>query len=91
MIFFDASAAAKRYFREIGSDRVDELWSGPEFFSSLAILHCELASALNRKLRERALPSGAYHTLKEEILSKDGLSSGETERKKNSPRKVRVG
>lgn len=67
MIFFDASAAAKRYFREIGSDRVDELWSGLEFFSSLAILHCELASALNRKLRERALPPGAYHTLKEQI------------------------
>ena len=67
MIFFDASAAAKRYFREIGSDRVDELWRGPEFFSSLAILHCELASALNRKLRERALPPGAYHTLKEQI------------------------
>jgi len=67
VIFFDASAAAKRYFREIGSDRVDDLWSGLEFFSSLAILHCELVSALNRKLRERALPPGAYHTLKEQI------------------------
>jgi predicted nucleic acid-binding protein len=67
VIFFDASAAAKRYFGEIGSDRVEELWTGPEFFSSLAILHCELASALNRKLRERALRSGAYHTLKEQI------------------------
>ena len=28
MIFFDASAAAKRYFLEIGSDHVNELWSG---------------------------------------------------------------
>ncbi len=54
MIFFDASAAAKRYFHETGSDQVDELWSGGEFFSSLVILHCELTSALNRKRREGA-------------------------------------
>jgi predicted nucleic acid-binding protein len=67
MIFFDASAAAKRYFQEIGSDRVNEFWSGEEFFSSLAILHCELTSALNRKRRERALPRGAHHTLKQQI------------------------
>ena len=67
MIFFDASAVAKRYFLETGSDRVNELWSGREFFSSLAILHCELRSALNRKRRERALPRGAYYTLKEQI------------------------
>jgi predicted nucleic acid-binding protein len=67
MIFFDASAVAKRYFLEIGSDHVNELWSGAEFFSSLAILHCELRSALNRKRRERALPRGAYYTLKQQI------------------------
>ena len=67
MIFFDASAAAKRYFQEPGSDRVNRLWNGPEFFSSLAILHCELTSALNRKRRERALPRGAYQTLKKQI------------------------
>ncbi len=67
MIFFDASAAAKRYFLEMGSDRVNELWSGPEFFSSLAILPCELISALNRKRRERTLPRGAYHTVKNQI------------------------
>lgn len=68
MIFFDASGVAKRYFQEIGSDIVNELWSGKEFFTSLAILHCELASALNRKRRERALPRGAYQTLKRQIL-----------------------
>lgn len=67
MIFFDASAVAKRYFLEIGSERVNELWSGAEFSSSLAILHCELRSVLNRKRRERALPRGAYSTLKEQI------------------------
>jgi len=67
VIFFDASAAAKRYFYETGSDQVNRLWSGPEFFSSLAILHCELTSALNRKRRERALPRGAYRTLQKQI------------------------
>ena len=67
MIFFDASAAAKRYFQETGSDRVDELWGGEEFFFSLAILQCELRSALNRKRRERALSRGAYHTLNRQV------------------------
>ena len=67
MIFFDASAAAKRYFQEVGSERVEELWSSSESLSSLAILHCELASALNRKFRERALTRDTYHVLKAQI------------------------
>ena len=67
MIFFDASAAAKRYFKEAGSERVEELWTGPEFLSSLAILQCELASAVNRKLREHGLTRGTYQTLKEQM------------------------
>lgn len=67
MIFFDASAAAKRYFLENGSDQVNELWNGGELLSSLVILQCELTSALNRKRRERALPGGAYSKIKEQI------------------------
>jgi predicted nucleic acid-binding protein len=67
VIFFDASAVAKRYFQEIGSDRVNELWNGPEIPSSLALLPCELISALNRKRRERSLPRGAYQTIKKQI------------------------
>jgi predicted nucleic acid-binding protein len=67
VIFFDASAVAKRYFQEIGSDRVNELWNGPEIPTSLAILPCELISALNRKRRERSLPRGAYQTIKKQI------------------------
>jgi uncharacterized protein len=67
LIFFDASAVAKRYFEEIGSDRVNHFWSGEEFFTSLAILHCELTSVLNRKQRERALPPGVYQMLKRQI------------------------
>jgi predicted nucleic acid-binding protein len=67
VIFFDASAVAKRYFQEIGSDRVNKLWGGGEILFSLAILPCELISALNRKRRERTLPRGAYQTLKRQI------------------------
>jgi len=67
VIFFDASAAAKRYFQETGSDTVNDLWIGREFFSSLAILQCELRSALNRKRRERALLPKAYYALKERM------------------------
>jgi predicted nucleic acid-binding protein len=67
LIYFDASAAAKRYFLESGSDRVNELWNGVEYFSSLVILQCELTSALNRRRRERALPRGAYSAIREQI------------------------
>jgi predicted nucleic acid-binding protein len=67
VIFFDASAAAKRYFQEVGSDRVIRLGSGTESFFSLTILHCELSSALNRKRRERSLPRGAYPALKKQM------------------------
>jgi predicted nucleic acid-binding protein len=67
VIFFDASAVAKRYFQEAGSDQVNRLWGGGESFSSLAILPCELTSALNRKRRAHALPRGAYLTLSKQI------------------------
>lgn len=67
MIFFDASAVAKRYFQEIGSERVNELWTGPDPFSSLAILHCELTSALNRRHREGALQDRIYRIVKKQI------------------------
>jgi uncharacterized protein len=67
VIFFDASAVAKRYFQEIGSDRVNKLWNEPEILSSLAVLPCEITSALNRKRRERSLPRGAYQILKKQI------------------------
>ena len=67
MIFFDASAAVKRYFKETGSELVEELWTRPEIRSSLALLQCELASVLNRKLRERGLSRDAYQELKDQI------------------------
>jgi len=62
--FVDASAAAKRYFQEIGSNRVEELWKGSEPLFSLVVLHCELSSILNQKRREGDLPPGAHASLK---------------------------
>jgi predicted nucleic acid-binding protein len=67
VIFFDASAAAKRYFQEIGSERVQDLWNRPDIRSSLTLLHCELTSALNRKLRERGLTRDVYQSLKDQL------------------------
>ena len=67
MIFLDASAAAKRYFQEIGSEQVQELWSLPQGLLSLEILRCELASVLNRKLREHALTHNIYEGLKKQV------------------------
>ena len=67
MIFLDASAAAKRYFPERGSDKVSEVLSGPERHFSLALLPCELASGLNRRLREGDLSQAVYRTAKEQI------------------------
>jgi predicted nucleic acid-binding protein len=68
VIFLDTSAAAKRYFQEAGSDRVNALCNGRELVSSLVLLQCELTSTLNRKRRERTLPVGAYHTIKRQVL-----------------------
>jgi predicted nucleic acid-binding protein len=67
VIFFDASAAAERYFQEAGSERMQDLWNRPEIRSSLALLRCELASVLNRKLREHALSRVVYQTSKDQM------------------------
>lgn len=52
MIFLDASAAAKRYCEERGSDRVEELFQKVVPICSVILLRCELASVLNRKHRQ---------------------------------------
>lgn len=67
MIFFDATAAAKRYFLEVGSDRVNALWSGRDEILSLTLLQCELVSALNRKRRERVVPHAAHRRIRKQM------------------------
>lgn len=67
MIFWDASAAAKRYFPELGSDRVAELFGRPEPRCSLILLLCELVSAINRRLCEGDLSRGRYRTVRDQL------------------------
>jgi uncharacterized protein len=67
LIFLDASAAAKRYFPEAGSARLAELLNTAEPHCSLALLPCELASALNRRLREGDISRAIYRVAREQM------------------------
>ena len=67
MIFLDASAVVKRYFPEVGADSVAELFARSEPRVSLILLSCELASALNRRLREGDISRATYHVAKERM------------------------
>jgi uncharacterized protein len=62
--FFDASAAAKRYSRELGSERVEAIFHEPAPVCSLAIMSCELTSVLNRKHREGILDRTEHRAAK---------------------------
>jgi predicted nucleic acid-binding protein len=67
-VFLDSSALAKRYVKEPGSARVDEILLSA---SSLAIsMMClpEVVSALCRRRRERQLSAAQYRKAKEALL-----------------------
>jgi predicted nucleic acid-binding protein len=68
LIFLDASAAAKRYCQEVGSDRVESLFEGAASLCSIALLRCELASVLNRKHREGGLSGLERHAARERVV-----------------------
>lgn len=68
MIFLDASAAAKRYCQEPGSEQVQRLFQEWAPVCSLAILSCELASVLNRKLRERTLTASQDRSARGQMI-----------------------
>lgn len=70
MIFLDASAAAKRYWQEPGSDRIKDLFYGPVPLCSIVLLGCELASALNRRHREGDL-TGAERYAARGLVAQD--------------------
>ena len=63
-IFFDSSAFAKRYVAEAGSVAVDLLCSQADNLGLSVICVPEIISALNRRLRERALSSHDYKKAK---------------------------
>jgi predicted nucleic acid-binding protein len=65
LIFLDASAAAKRYWHEQGSDRIKGFFHGPVPLCSVVLLGCELTSALNRRHREGDLTVAERHAARE--------------------------
>ena len=66
--FFDASAFAKRYIEETGSQLVDEICLNAEEISLSVICVPEIISAMNRRLREKRLTRNAYLSIKRHLL-----------------------
>ena len=65
--FFDASAFAKRYVEEEGSQLVDEICQEASELSLSIICVPEIISALNRRVREKSLSRRNYATVKQHL------------------------
>jgi predicted nucleic acid-binding protein len=65
--FFDASAFAKRYVEEKGSQLVDDICLKSEEVSISVICVPEIISALNRLVREKRLSRRNYMTIKQHL------------------------
>ena len=66
--FFDSSAFAKRYIEEEGSDEIDEICRMTDELALCIICVPEIVSALNRRVRERAVNRSDYTTVKSRLL-----------------------
>jgi len=66
--FFDSSAIIKRYHRETGTEKVDEIVDGigEIYISSLALI--ETIATLRRKVKERKLTHNRFSKLKSAFL-----------------------
>jgi len=65
--FFDASAFAKRYIEESGSQTVDDLCRQASELALSVICVPEIVSALNRRVREGTLTSQQYTMIKQHL------------------------
>ena len=65
--FFDASAFAKRYVEETGSQLVDDICFTAKEISISIICVPEIISALNRRVREKRLSRQDYVTIKQHL------------------------
>jgi predicted nucleic acid-binding protein len=65
--FFDASAFAKRYVEENGSQLVDDICQQASELSLSVICLPEIISSLNRRVREKRLSRRQYATIKEHL------------------------
>jgi uncharacterized protein len=66
--FLDSSSFAKRFVEENGSDQVEELCADATSLGLSVICVPEVISALNRRLRERALTPAQYREAKGRVL-----------------------
>ena len=66
--FLDSSAFAKRFVNEEGSDAVEALCAQADALGLSVICLPEVASALNRRLRERLLTPGQYRLAKQRLV-----------------------
>lgn len=67
-LVIDSSSFAKRYVREAGSDKLEELLQQASELALCVILVPELISALNRRRRENALTAKDYREAKQLLL-----------------------
>jgi len=65
--FFDSSAYAKRYVEEPGSQAVDTLCMAATELALSIVCLPEIISALNRRVRDRALSPQHYEEAKEHL------------------------
>lgn len=73
--FLDSSAFAKRYIEESGSGDVDAACLAASDLGLCVICLPEILSALNRRLRERALRRAEYDLIKQRLLDDVGDAS----------------
>src|SRR5689334_2640160 len=66
--FLDASALAKRFIEEDGSDKVEAVCNRASELGLSVICVPEIISALSRRLRERALTQDQYRETKQRLL-----------------------
>ena len=68
-IALDASALAKRYIQEDGSQRVGQLCAQAEEVILSVVSIAEIISAFNRRRREKRLTARQYTTLKKDLAA----------------------
>lgn len=67
-LLVDSSAFAKRYVREIGSEKLDDILQHASELALCVILLPEIISGLNRRLREGALTGKDYQKAKKFLM-----------------------
>lgn len=60
MIYLDSSALFKQYYQEPGSERVRQIFLEAKRIATASLSYAEVFSALNRKLREKAIDGRQY-------------------------------